>query len=149
MQATVRNGLRLPPNRSQQVCSNNSRDCRLKSQQLSLKSSAHRVNSPLLQHPCNEVQQMCRIQLPPPPTRIINCLRMLTRNSMRSSTSYLVLRQQHGKTLNAVSVISTTYPTERENGIQHTNDDLLALRKGLVSLSCAPSCHNLNVHSDK
>ena len=48
------------------------------------------------------------------------------------------------ETSNTSTVISTTYTTEDENGIQHTNDDSLASRQGLVSLSCAPSCHNPN-----
>ena len=57
----------------------------------------------------------------------------------------MVCRQQHRRTSNAFTVTLTTYTTEDENEILHTNDDLLASTKGLVSLSCAPSCYDLKV----
>ena len=61
----------------------------------------------------------------------------------------MMLRQQHRRTSNVYTVISATYTTEDEHGIPHMNDNSLVLRKALVSLSCAPSCRNLNGHRYK
>ena len=138
-------GLRLASHRSQQAWSNNSLDYRLKRKQHSLKSSVSKVISPLVHHCSNAQQQMCRTLPPSQPTRTANKLLVSIHNSMRSRVSYLVLRQHHRSTSNAFTVILTTYTTEYKNGIQYANDDLLASRKGLVSLSCVHSWHDLNV----
>ena len=61
---------------------------------------------------------------------------------MKVRLSYLVLRPQHRKTCNVFIATSTTYIIEDENGKQHMNNHSPALRKGMVTLSCAPSCHN-------
>ena len=95
------NRLRLPRHRSQQPCSNNPLDYRLERKQPSLMSSAYRVNELPVPHSSNVRQQMCRILPPPPPTRIINWLLILTRNWMISRPSCLVLRQQQMRTYNA------------------------------------------------
>ena len=143
IEARVHSELRLPLRPSLPVCISNSLDYRLSEKQPCLKSSLSSHNKLPEPHCSYVLQQMCRILLPPPQTRIINCLLMLTHNWMRSRDSYFLLRQQHRRTSNAFPAISTTYTTEYKKGIHNMNDDLLALRKGLVSLSCAPSCHHL------
>ena len=124
-------------------------DYRLKSLRPSLKSSVYSHDKLPALHSSNVLQQMCRILLPPPPNRITHWLRMLTDNSLRSRHSYLSRRLPHRRTSNTFSVTSTTYMTLNENGIPHMNDDCVVSRTGLVSLSCAPSCHNLNAYRNK
>ena len=126
------------------VCNNNSLDYRLQRKQPSLKSSVYDHNLPA-PHSANVLQQMCRILQPLPPTRITNWLRILTRNSIGSRPLYSVQRQQHRRTSDVCTAISTTYTTEDEHGIPHINNDSLVLSKGLDCSSCAPSSCSLIV----
>ena len=145
IKARVLSELRPPRRPSLPACNNNSLDYRLRRKQPSLKSSVYSHNKLPVPHSSNAQQQMCRTLPPPPPTRTANELLTSIHDSMRSRLSYLVLRPQHKTISNVFIATSTTYITEDENGIRNTNDDLLASRNGLVSSSCAPSCHHRNV----
>ena len=108
-------------------------------------SSASRVNSPLVHHSSNTQQPIFTILPPALPIRPNRWQHMSIQRSMRSTLLCSERRPQLRSSSNASTAISTTYTTEDENGTQHINDDSPALRKGFVSLSCTPSCHNRNV----